>query len=99
MKNKKLKQAIINYRIGCDLALSEVKDGVYTQEEYEQVINGRLDGVIELISAYTRQQVLEAEVKGIRAAAELIKGQKEYHLLRAYATEIEQLKAEMENLA
>ena len=35
---KTILQAIINYRIRADMALSEVKDGVYTQKEYEEAL-------------------------------------------------------------
>ena len=47
--NKALEQAFKDYRIKCDMALSERDDGVYTQAEYEEAIMWNLDNAISFV--------------------------------------------------
>lgn len=58
--NKALERAFKDYRIGCDMALSERDDGVYTQAEYEEAIMWELDNAIsfvhEIYSSLLKQQ-------------------------------------------
>ncbi len=49
-----LAEAIVNYRVACNAAWSEVEDRFYTQKEYEEVIEGRLEDVTNLIDQHTK---------------------------------------------
>lgn len=60
-----LRKAIINYRIKCDMALSEVKDGVYTQKEYEKAIECELDRVLSYITSQVSEQVTSARLSEV----------------------------------
>lgn len=68
--NKALERAFIDYRIKCDMALSERDDGVYTQAEYEEAIMWNLDNAISFVhEIYSSRivkllQVIEDEVIG-----------------------------------
>lgn len=61
--NKALERAFKDYRIGCDMALSERDDGVYTQAEYEEAIMWELDNAIsfvhEIYSSLLKQQQIK----------------------------------------
>ena len=39
LKDSELRKAIVDYRVKCDMAVSERDDGLYTQKEYENAIN------------------------------------------------------------
>jgi hypothetical protein len=49
MNDAELEKAIVNYRMECDLYLSDREQGAYTQEEYENSINYALDKLMKLI--------------------------------------------------
>lgn len=57
---EQIEQAIINYRIKCDMAVSERDDGFYTQKEYEEAITFELDKVMQLILQDRERAVREA---------------------------------------
>lgn len=50
-KDSELESLIIDYRIKCDMALSERDDGFYTQQEYENAIRTRMDMTIQAIKS------------------------------------------------
>lgn len=49
LSEKELAKIIINYRIKCDIYLSDRDDGVMTQNDYENSIQWELDKAIEAI--------------------------------------------------
>lgn len=68
-KDSELESLIIDYRIKCDMALSERDDGFYTQQEYENAIRTRMDMTIQAIKSnyITKEEsdrrVLEARIE------------------------------------
>lgn len=58
-----LRRAIVNYRVMCDIALSDRDEGVVTQKEYERAINNQLDVLLDVFKAHNRQ-LLEAILEG-----------------------------------
>lgn len=60
-----LEDIIIDYRVKCDMAVSERDDDVFTQEQYEKAINRCLN--------YTTQQILSNLKQSIERAKPLVK--------------------------
>lgn len=56
--DKELVKAIVHYRVTCDVAWSERNDGVFTQQEYQDVIEAHLQVLVNHI-AKSRSQAIE----------------------------------------
>jgi len=49
--NKTIDEIFVNFRIKCDVAVSERDDGFYTQKQYEESIQWELDQATKAIQA------------------------------------------------
>lgn len=56
---KEIESLFIDYRIRCDMALSERDDGVYTQEEYEKAIQWQLNHATAQLEQLIQSKVVE----------------------------------------
>jgi hypothetical protein len=59
-----LRRAIVNYRVKCDMAFSELQDGFYTEDNYKKAIEWELERVIALIKS-EKQALLDCLQAGV----------------------------------
>jgi signal transduction histidine kinase len=63
--DKTIGKLFVNYRVKCDVALSERNDGFYTQEDYEKAIQWELDHATQSINHLITQARIDT-AKGLK---------------------------------